>query len=128
MKPTLSLFLAAFALAATMTLAQDAAPQARGEFVYERPAGGVMPPKIVHQTFPQYTDRARKRKIQGVVTLSLIVTPEGSVRDLKVTKSLDQYLDKQALECVSNWKFQPATKDGQPVTMRIAVEIDFHLR
>jgi len=70
MKRTLSLLLAAFALAATMTLTQDAARQPT-EIVYDHLTSGMTYPKVVHQTFPQYTDHARKKKIHGVVLLSL---------------------------------------------------------
>jgi len=110
----------------TTTSAQDAAQQPP-EIVYEGLASGMTYPKIVHQTNPQYTDHARKKKIQGVVLLSLVVTSEGKVRDPKVTRSLDKDLDQQALACVRDWTFEPATKQGQPVAMRLVIEIVFHL-
>ena len=36
-------------------------------------------------------------------------------------------LDEKAIEAVRNWKFEPAMKDGHPVRVEIAVEVDFHL-
>ena len=36
-------------------------------------------------------------------------------------------IGKKAVETVSKWKFQPATKNGQPVAVKIAVEVAFHL-
>jgi TPR repeat protein len=36
-------------------------------------------------------------------------------------------LDEQAIEAVSNWRFEPATKDGTPVAVQINVEVNFHL-
>jgi len=36
-------------------------------------------------------------------------------------------LDEKAVEAVRTWKFQPALKDGKPVAVEIAVEVDFHL-
>jgi TonB family protein len=89
---------------------------------------GVTTPKPLYHPDPEYTDRARKKKINGVVLLSIVVTPEGTVRDAKVTTSLDKELDSQALKAVGTWKFQPATKDGKPVPVRIAVETDFRIR
>ena len=59
--------------------------------------------------------------------VSIVITPEGTVHDAKVVTSLDKYLDQKALEAVSKWKFQPATKDGKPVALRTVVEINFHL-
>jgi len=116
----------AFLLGGVPLPAQDA-PQGTPEVVYERKMPGMTMPKPVYQPNPEYADRPRRKKIQGVVLLSLIVTPEGTVRDPQVTRSLDKDLDKKALECVGKWKFEPATKDGQPVAYRVVVEINFHL-
>jgi TonB family protein len=57
----------------------------------------------------------------------MIVTAEGKVRDLKVTKSLDKDLDKQALAAVSTWRFEPATKDGKPVAVHLSTAVTFRL-
>jgi len=36
-------------------------------------------------------------------------------------------LDENAIEAVKSWKFEPAMKDGQPVRVEIAIEVNFHL-
>ena len=123
----------AFVLAVTpFFCAATAFPQTNsGQFetetVYDPGKNGVTIPKAIYQPNPEYTDRARRKKINGSVVLSMIVTPEGTVRDPKVTTSLDKELDKQAIACVKQWKFQPATKDGTPVAVHVNVEVDFRL-
>jgi len=57
----------------------------------------------------------------------MIVTAEGRVRDVKVTKSLDEDLDKQAVSAVSAWRFKPGTKDGRPVAVRLRAQVEFNL-
>jgi len=124
------------ALCATLALvssillfAQDSTKN--GEIIYElHKAGenGVTAPKAISMPQPEYTDQARRKKINGTVLLSLVVAADGTVRDPAVTRSLDRGLDKQALETVKKWKFQPATKDGQPVAVRIDVEVSFRIR
>jgi len=89
---------------------------------------GITAPKPTYSPNPEYTDRARKKKISGSVVLSIVVTPDGSVREAKVIQSLDPDLDKQSIAAVSKWKFTPATKDGQPVSVRIRVETTFNIR
>ena len=89
---------------------------------------GVTAPRALYHPDPEYTDKARRKKIRGTVLLSIVVTPEGTVRDAKVTTSLDKDLDRQALNTVNTWKFQPATEDGKPVAVRIAVEMTFNIR
>ena len=97
------------------------------ETIYEPGKDGVTIPKATYQPNPEYTDSARRKKINGTVLVSMIVTPEGTVRDPKVMKSLDKDLDKQAIACVKKWKFEPATKDGTPVAVHVDVEVDFRL-
>lgn len=99
----------------------------QGNFVYEPRTKGITPPRAIYQPNPEYTDKARKKKLNGVVVVSLIVTPEGTARDVKVIKSLDDGLDKNAVAAVSTWRFDPATKDGKPVAVRVPVEVQFRL-
>src|ERR1700688_4313418 len=74
--------------------AQDQ-PDKTSDAVYEA-GSGVIPPKAVHTPNHSFSESARGKKVHGVVALSMIVTAEGRVRDVKVTKSLDEDLDKQA--------------------------------
>jgi TonB family protein len=57
----------------------------------------------------------------------MIVGADGIPTNIKVVNPIGMGLDEKAVETVSTWKFQPATKDGNPVAAQIAVEIDFHL-
>lgn len=109
--------------------AQDAAlnPAQQQATVYEGRTPGLKPPRAVYSPSPEYSEKARKKKIQGTVILSLVVTKDGTVREAQVTKSLEPTLDKQALLGVQQWKFEPATKDGEPVDMRVPVEVSFRL-
>jgi protein TonB len=117
----------ALLLGGSALLAQDP-PDKTSDTVYVYEVGnGVTAPKGVYMPNPQYVERARRKKINGPVLLEMIVTAVGKVRDVKVTKSLDPGLDKQALAAVSTWKFEPATKDGKPVAVRLRTEVDFRL-
>jgi TonB family protein len=98
-----------------------------GEPVYRVVGQVVTPPHPTYQPDPEYDDASRKAKVQGVVVLSMIVTKEGRTADLKIKKSLTPSLDQKAIEAVSRWRFDPATKDGKPVAVWIAVETSFHL-
>jgi|CZKR01.1.fsa_nt_gi protein TonB len=116
----------AFVLGASALLAQNE-PQKTDVIVYDKVVPGVTAPKPVYHPDPEYTDRARKKKIRGPVVVSIVVTDEGKVRDAQIASGLDKDLDKQALKAVSAWRFEPATKDGKPVAVRIKVEVDYRL-
>jgi periplasmic protein TonB len=89
--------------------------------------GGVLPPRAVYAPEPEFSEEARKAKYQGVCTLGLIVGTDGRPSNIRVLSSLGMGLDEKAIEAVRNWKFEPAMKDGHPVRVEIAVEVDFHL-
>jgi len=85
------------------------------------------PPHVVYTPDPEYSLSARKKKIQGIVVVSLTVDIAGQPRDLRVERKLDRELDEAAIDAVRQWKFEPATQDGRPVEVRVNVEVAFHL-
>jgi protein TonB len=92
-----------------------------------RVGGGVSAPKSIYAPDPEYSEEARKAKFTGTCVLSLIVGPDGKPRDIRVFRSLGLGLDEKAVEAVSQWKFEPAQKDGRPVAVAINVEVQFRL-
>lgn len=89
--------------------------------------GGVSPPRTIYAPEPEFSEEARKAKYQGVCTLGLIVGTDGRPSNIRVLSSLGMGLDEKAIEAVKTWRFEPAMKDGHPVRVEIAVEVDFHL-
>ncbi|MBS1853134.1 MAG: energy transducer TonB [Acidobacteria bacterium] len=92
-----------------------------------RVGGGVSAPRAVFTPDPEYSEEARKAKYQGTCVLWLIVGPDGRPRDVRIARSLGLGLDEKAIEAVKNWKFEPAMKDGKPVSVQINVEVSFRL-
>src|SRR5580700_3920393 len=93
------------------------------------PAGkmGVTVPQVIFNPEPSFSDEARKAKAQGMVLLLVVVGKDGHTYDVRVGQSLGMGLDEKAIEAVKNWRFRPATLNGQPVATQIAVQVDFHL-
>jgi TonB family protein len=98
----------------------------QGDPVY-RVGGGVIAPKQTYAPGPEYTDRARKKKLQGTVVLEMVVTPEGNVDDVKVIHGFDPDMDQKAVDTVRQWRFDPGTRDGKPVAVQLSVEVSFRL-
>ena len=89
--------------------------------------GGISAPRPVSTPDPEYTEEARNAKTQGTCVLWLIVDQQGHPRDIRVVRGLGFGLDARAIDAVKQWRFQPATKDGQPVNVQISVEVGFRL-
>jgi TonB family protein len=81
----------------------------------------------VYKVNPGYTPEAKAAKIQGTVTLTMVVNTQGRADEIQVTRSLDPGLDTNAIGAVSQWQFKPGTKDGQPVDVAVTIEINFKL-
>jgi TonB family protein len=111
------------------TFAQDeTSPPPAKEEIKEAGRNGVSAPKCVYCPPAEYTNKARKDKLAGTVTLMIIVTADGTVRDISVRKGLGDGLDESAVKTVRKWEFKPAVdRDGNPVPVKVAVQVSFHL-
>ncbi len=89
--------------------------------------GNVSEPVAIYDPEPQYSERAREAKYQGTDVLSIIVTADGSVTDVQVVRPLGLGLDEEAVKTVRTWKFKPAMRNGQPVAVRVDIEVTFRL-
>jgi TonB family protein len=89
--------------------------------------GGSTRPRVIYAPNPEFSEQARKAKVQGTVVLTVTVDANGDVADVKVIKSLGSGLDEKAIEAVRTWKFKPGTEDGTPVRSEVPVEVSFHL-
>jgi TonB family protein len=69
-------------------------------------------------------------RIQGTVLLEAVVLESGDVDEVKVVRSLDAEhgLDDEAVRALQQWRFEPGTKDDEPVAVRIDVEMSFTLK
>jgi TonB family protein len=90
-----------------------------------RVGGAVSAPREISATAPQYSEEARQANLQGTVVLWVMISPEGTVSDIRVQRSLGLGLDEKALEAVRTWKFEPAKKDGKPVPVQVNIEVTF---
>jgi len=83
--------------------------------------------RVIYRVEPEYPLDAREKKIEGTVVLTLTVDHEGLPQNIKVKKSLYPSLDQSAIEAARKMRFEPAMKNGQPVSMWISVEMEFRV-
>jgi TonB family protein len=88
---------------------------------------GVSAPLLVYSREPEFTDEARKARLQGTVFLSMIVDTQGIPRNLHVVRPLGLGLDQKAIDAVTKFRYKPAMKNGAPVSVNITIEVNFRL-
>jgi periplasmic protein TonB len=111
--------------------AQDSAPPEKVRSEKVPFCGGIVnppcttPPRLTYSPDPKYPKKAHKPHNQDTVVLWLIVGSDGLPHDMKVERSLSAEFDEAAMDAVKKWKFEPATKDGEPVAAKINIEVVF---
>ena len=72
---------------------------------------------------PAYPLRARRRGIEGRVTIKFLVDREGNVHDLAIIDARPANIfEKTIRNTVPKWRFKPAIKDGKKVETAKAME------
>jgi periplasmic protein TonB len=88
---------------------------------------GVDVPRCIACPVPSYSERGKAAKVQGRVVLSVVISEDGRAETIAVVKRLGFGLTQQAIEAVSEWRFRPATKEGQPVPVFVPIEVTMRI-
>jgi len=96
---------------------------------YELNTPRLIKPVAVTDVKPRYTSQAMREKLQGVVSVEIIIAADGTVSKARVIVSLDKVygLDDEALRTAKQWVFTPGTLDGQPVPVHTILMLEFRL-
>jgi TonB family protein len=90
-------------------------------------ASARVKPTIVYKEKARYTEEARLRHVQGTVVLKATFTADGQITDISVIHGLPDGLTEKAIEAAHRIRFQPALRDGVPVSVRASLEYNFML-
>ena len=99
---------------------------ADGQQIYHI-GGDVSAPKLVYAPDPEFTERARRAKYQGVCVITTVVDAQGNPTQVQVVRHLGMGLDKKAVEAVKQYRFTPAMRLGNPVAVKVNIEVNFRL-
>jgi protein TonB len=90
-------------------------------------SGAVTAPVLIFKVEPEFSEEARKAKLQGAVVLYAEVGTDGRVRNIRVTRALGLGLEEKAIDAVKQWRFRPGYRNGKPVVQAATIEVNFHL-
>ena len=86
-----------------------------------------MPAEIISKPTPDYTQEARKLRIEGEVLLEVVLEASGNLRVKRVVHGLGHGLDDNAVKAAEQIRFRPATRNGQPADSTVVLHIIFQL-
>jgi protein TonB len=93
------------------------------------PGPGVVPPSLVNRPSPVYPPMAKMQRVEGTVSVEVLVDENGAVRDTRFIKRVPQNvgLNEAAMTAAQQAKFRPATKSGVRVKMWYTLTFPFKL-
>ena len=93
---------------------------------YRHRAGNVSAPVPLRKVDPKYPQTLMQDHVEGQVILYGVIRKDGTVDSIQVVHGIDDQLDANAVSAFAQWKFEPATKEDQPVDLEAIVYIPFH--
>jgi protein TonB len=88
-----------------------------------------LPPRPTQQVAPEYPNRARKKGVEGYVTLSMLITEFGRVKDILVVDSYPKgVFELSATTAIRDWRFIPGEYENNPVSVRVTQTLRFSLK
>jgi TonB family protein len=86
----------------------------------------VSAPGPLRKIDPKYPPTLINEHVEGEVVLYAVIRRDGSVDSIQLVRGIDEQLDANAMQALSQWKFRPATKQGIPIELEAIVHIPFH--
>ena len=89
-------------------------------------AGDVQAARLIRKVAPEYPKKARKKHVEGVVRLHVIIGKDGTLHGLTVITG-DPLLTDAAIKAVQQWRYAPTLLNGQPVEVSTTIDVNFQL-
>ena len=89
------------------------------------PAGSLSEPVATRKVDPGYPTQLIRENVSGTVIVYALIRADGTVANVRVLRGVDDRLDRFACEAVTQWRFQPATKNGTPIDIEATFQIPF---
>ena len=104
--------------------AQPVAPAVDYNSVYDGTEPDVIAPVTLRQDLPRWTSTSLPLP-RSTGTLEVIITKEGVIERATLTQPIAAFFDRQVLDSTKNWRYRPATLNGQPVRFKKSIRISF---
>jgi TonB family protein len=108
-------------------MASADAPKAPTRSAARTVADSEKPVEILSKPRPDYTDEARKMRIEGEVLLRVLFKSSGEARVVEMVRGLGFGLNENAIRAAEQIRFKPAQRGGESVDSTATVHIVFQL-
>jgi protein TonB len=112
----------AFGSTGTATPPPPSHPQPTKRVV--RASSLIKPPRQTYSIAPEYPTLAYQAHIEGIVVIDAVIDERGNVVQARVVSG-HPLLISAALRAVQQWKYEPTSLNGQPVSVELQVQVHF---
>lgn len=117
-----------------LSASQSTEPAAVNDTLTQGPSGALSDlqqvtklPRVLKQVKAEYPETARQARIEGAVRLAVIIDTNGNVNDVQVLDGPGHGLNETAQKALMNFRFSPAEKQGEKVSVKITYIYRFRL-
>jgi TonB family protein len=107
--------------------ANEPIPESTRSKATENAATKTLPAEILSKPTPDYTEEARKLRVEGEVLLEVVFGASGQLRVVRVVHGLGHGLDENAVRAAEHIRFKPASQNGQATDSTAILHIIFQL-
>jgi len=76
---------------------------------------------------PESNEYAQANAVSGMALYHAVIGPDGKPAEIAVSRPIGFGLDENAVKAIRNAAFQPAIKDGKPVSVLLDLVVEFHI-
>jgi TonB family protein len=91
----------------------------------KEPPADISQPTATRKVDPAYPLQLMRENVSGTLILYAVIHADGTVGNVRILRGVDDRLDRFASQAVTQWQFQPATKNGSPVDVEATFQIPF---
>jgi TonB family protein len=86
------------------------------------------PAAKVKDVDPLYPQMAKIARVQGIVATEVLIDNTGASKNLTIISTDSPLLNQATLDAVKQWRYEPATCNGEPVQIETVIEVRYSLQ
>jgi|HubBroStandDraft_2_1064218.scaffolds.fasta_scaffold03113_6 protein TonB len=110
----------------TGTAAAPPPPKPQPAHKIVRVGSGLKAPRLIHSVDPEYPELGRQLHLSGTVIVDAVIDERGNVVRARVVSG-HPLLVSEALRAVLQWKYEPTSLNGQPISVELEAQVHFRL-
>ena len=93
-----------------------------------KPSQCDVPPKVLRAFSPAYPPSRCQRGESGYALVEFTINEHGHTQDIRVLETSFKYFGNYAVLAIQDWRFKPALRNGNPVSVHIRIPFYYRMK